>query len=242
MLARVYRLLPERARRVVRWCVRQMPGRRVRWGNMRRSRPFSDRYGAERGLPVDRFYIEAFLREHGELIHGEVLEVKDAEYSTRFGRPERVHVVDVDPGNPDATLVADLNIEGSLRSSAFDCVILTQVLQYVRPVDALRNVWAGLAPGGSLLVTAPAAARIEPGEEGSDAWRFTPLGLRIVLRDAGIEGSAASVSVSAYGNLLACICALAGLAVEDVSPRELEVSDPRFPLIVAAVARKPADL
>src|SRR4051794_24300652 len=32
------------------------PGRRVRWGSLRRTRPFSDCYGFDRGLPIDRYY------------------------------------------------------------------------------------------------------------------------------------------------------------------------------------------
>ena len=32
------------------------------WGDLRRMDPVSDRWGYDRGLPVDRYYIEAFLR------------------------------------------------------------------------------------------------------------------------------------------------------------------------------------
>lgn len=37
------------------------------------------------GTPVDRYYIERFLSEHAERIRGNVLEVKDASYTRRFG-------------------------------------------------------------------------------------------------------------------------------------------------------------
>ena len=32
------------------------------WGDLRRMDPVSDRWGYDRGLPVDRYYIEAFMR------------------------------------------------------------------------------------------------------------------------------------------------------------------------------------
>src|SRR3954471_8448929 len=99
-----------------RWVIRRLPGRRVRWGTFRRPRPFSDCYGWDRGLPVDRFYIERFLAARADRIHGEVLELRDAGYTRRFGgeRVSRAHVVDIDAGNPQATLTADLCEAGSL--------------------------------------------------------------------------------------------------------------------------------
>src|SRR5205085_959668 len=76
---------------------------------MRPGRPASDSWGWDRGRPIDRLYIEGFLREHAADIHGRVLEVKDDEYARAFGRElDRVDVLDVDPANPVATLVADL--------------------------------------------------------------------------------------------------------------------------------------
>jgi hypothetical protein len=74
---------------------RRVPGRSVRWGNLRRLRPFSDRYGYDRGTPIERYYI--------------------------------------DRDNRDADLHADLNLPGSLPVGSFDCVILTQVLQFLSP-------------------------------------------------------------------------------------------------------------
>lgn len=79
---------------------RQVPGRSVRWGNLRRLRPFSDRYGYDRGTPIERYYIERFLSEHAQRIRGSVLEAKDARYSRRFGCGTRLYVVNIDPHDP----------------------------------------------------------------------------------------------------------------------------------------------
>ena len=51
---------------------------------------------------------------------------------------------------------------GSLPAERFDCVILTQVLQFLAPEQALRNVWASIAPGGTLLITVPTLGRLDP--------------------------------------------------------------------------------
>src|SRR5262249_663619 len=39
-----------------------------RWGNLRRTSPFSATFGFERGTPVDRFYLERFLDAHRDSI------------------------------------------------------------------------------------------------------------------------------------------------------------------------------
>jgi hypothetical protein len=80
--------------------------------------PLSDHYGFDRGTPVDRRYIDVFLRAHRAAIHGSVLEVADNAYTTRFGgdRVSRSTVVDIDTANQRATLIADLEVPGSLPS------------------------------------------------------------------------------------------------------------------------------
>jgi hypothetical protein len=232
-LVSLFRAAPVPIQRVLVSVGRRAPGRNVRWGNMRRLRPFSDRYGYDRGTPVDRHYIERFLGEHAERIRGNVLEVKDARYTHRFGNGTRAHVVDIDRDNPDADLHANLNIPGSLPAGFFDCVILTQVLQFLSPETALANLWASIAPGGVLLLTVPSLGRLDPHDHDNDFWRWTPNGLAELLRQVGIPAS-----VSGYGNVLACVAALWGLSVEELSSEELDFADPRFPLVACAHAEK----
>jgi SAM-dependent methyltransferase len=212
---------------------RRAPGRDVRWGNTRRLRPFSGHYGYDRGTPVDRYYIERFLAAHADRIHGNVLEVKDAAYTRRFGNGVSCHVVDIDRSNPEATLHADLNTQGSLPDNLFDCVILTQTLQFLAPEKALGNIWASVVPGGTLLLTVPSLGRLDPHDRATDRWRWTPNGLAELLGRVGIPAQ-----VSGYGNLLACVSALWGLSVQDLSAEELNVIDPCFPLIACASATK----
>src|SRR5215210_6981680 len=77
--------MPVRAR-AKRWAKillgRERP---IVWGTLRRTRPLSANYGLERGTPVDRVYIERFLKTHAEDIHGRVLEIRDPRYTRAFG-------------------------------------------------------------------------------------------------------------------------------------------------------------
>jgi SAM-dependent methyltransferase len=223
------------ARRLARRLTRKVS---VRWGSLRRTEPFSSEYGFDRGLPIDRFYIEGFLARNAEDIRGRVLEVHDAAYTRRFGadRITDSEILDIDAANPDATLIADLAEARSLRAEHFDCVILTQTLQYVSDPEAvLQNVWQSLAPGGTALITVPCLSRIDPELPATDRWRFTPRGLEALLARAC---PSAEVEVLGCGNVLAGVAFLMGLAAQELSRSELEHEDADFPLVSCARVRK----
>ena len=139
--------------------------------------PLSDHYGFDRGTPVDRRYIEGFLSARRGVIHGSVLEVQDNAYTTKLGddRVSKSTVIDIDATNPHATLVADLQLAGSLPPDSYDCIILTQTLHLLRrPDQCVENCFAALRSGGVLLATAPSVSRVSPTYPDSDFWRFTP--------------------------------------------------------------------
>ena len=214
--------------------VRNLPGRRVRWGSLRRTLPFSDYWGFDRGQPIDRYYIEAFLTREAASIRGEVLEVLDPQYALRFGGADatHIHIVDIDPTNPKATVIADLTVEGSLPDQAYDSIIMTQTL-HVTADDAagFRTLWRALRPGGTLLFTGPCVSRMDTTVHEGDHWRYTLPGLRARLAKLLPD---ADVTVEAHGNVLAGAAFLYGVAVEELTEAELGFDDPRFPVIVCA--------
>lgn len=204
-------------------------------GALRRGQPLSDAWGYDRGTPVDRYYIEQFLACHRRDIHGRVLEVKDSGYTDRYGiRVERCDVLDIDPSNPQATLVADLAAADHIPADQFDCLLLTQTLQFIYDTQAaLQHAHRILRPGGVLLVTVPAVSRLD--RRLPDYWRFTPAACRRLFGHVfGVE----RVTVQSYGSMLTAIAFLAGMAHEELSAAELETQDDRFPVIVAVRAVK----
>ena len=78
MLVKVGRRVPAPIRETVLKAAqrsnRGLPGRRINWGDVARRAPFSSVYGWDRGLPVDRFYINAFVARNQHLVTGSVLE------------------------------------------------------------------------------------------------------------------------------------------------------------------------
>ncbi len=99
-----------------------------------------------------------------------MLEVRDSTYTRRFGddRVTASDVIDLDPTNALATIVADLRRAESVPTATYDCIILTQTLQFIDEVPAaLAECARILRPGGVLLATAPSVIRVDD-ERGPD--------------------------------------------------------------------------
>lgn len=240
LTGRLWWASPPALRRAAQQVIRRSPGRRVSWGTLRRTAPFSPYFGYERGTPVDRPAIEAFLDRHRHDVRGRVAEIKDGAYARRVGgdRVAELVIVDVDRANTQATLIADLCEPGSLPAGHIDCWIVTQTLQFVTDVEAaLANLYQSLAPGGVLLLTVPALSRVDPASRRHDRWRFTPTGLDTMLRRILPD---AEVRAGGHGNVLVAVAALMGLAAEELAPAELALDDPDFPVVAWARVAKPA--
>lgn len=226
---------------------------RLRTGNRRV--PVSRQFGFDRGTPVDRYYIEAFLARSSPrdgyavgAIQGHVLEIGGRDYVDRFGvsgdrqAPGVVHKVDVlheNAGNPDATIVGDLCARGTLPDSRYDCIICTQVLPVLwEPARAVANLHRALAPGGTLLITVPGITKaLTPDRDHwGDWWRFTSGSVRRLAEEA--FGSDGQVYVEAYGNLQSATAFLHGLAADDLSSDALDLRDPDFEVSIALRAVK----
>jgi SAM-dependent methyltransferase len=213
----------------------------VRFGSLRRVTPISDTFGYDRGLPIDRYYIERFLQEHSGAIRGNVLEVGDSTYTTQFGSDEaveRVDILDVREDNPRANVVGDLTEPERFPAEAFDCVICTQTLPYIYDVQtAVRTLHGILRPGGTVLATVTSVSRVWTKGDRlyGDYWRFTSRSSRLLFEQVfGPE----EVTVTSYGNVLAAASFLYGLATSELRAEELDYNDPDVPLLIGIKAGK----
>ena len=108
-----------------------------RWGNLRRVRPFSEYFGFERGLPVDRHYLRRFLEEHRGDITGDVLEVQVRGFTNQYGTGvRRADTVDINPVVAP-TYCCDLaQADGIVPSDTYDCFLLPNTLCVLRDIEA----------------------------------------------------------------------------------------------------------
>jgi SAM-dependent methyltransferase len=229
--------------------LRRLPivGKLRRLNAGRRMLPVSANYGASRGKPIDRYYIDSFLRRFAAhegyaegCIRGRILEIGGRTYADRFGHPDaRIDVLHVNAENPIATIVGDLTDPGALTPDTYDCVICTQTLPVIwDPPAALRTMHRGLAPGGVLLITVPGITRalLPDRDNWGDWWRFTSSSMRRLCEDVFGPGT---VEVESYGNLVSATLFLHGHAAQELYSRELDVRDPNYEVIIGVRARKP---
>jgi len=211
----------------------------VDFGDLGSTRPISLDFGFDRGTPVDRYYVEAFLARHASDIHGRVLEIGDARYSRRFGGAAvtRQDVLHVSRNVPEATLIGDMAEPGVLPEGAFDCIVLTQTLHLIYDMRAaLAQVHRALAPGGVVLLTVPGITQLDRGEWNKTwSWSLTPYSARRLFEELFDEDE---LEVSCHGNVFAATAFLQGVAVEEVDKKKLDEVDLAYPVTITVRARR----
>jgi SAM-dependent methyltransferase len=227
----------------------------VRFGTLRRLSPISRVWGFDRGTPIDRHYIEEFLRRYSQRsgyvtgdIRGHVMEVGGDHYARVLGGwgeegspVERVDILHGDESNPEATIVGDFVSGDGVPSETFDCVVCTQTLHLLYDVEsAVRTIHRSLKPGGVLLATLPGITQTaEPDIHlWGDNWRFTT---RSATQLFGEVFGADGTRVEAFGNVLTATAFLYGLAAEELRPGELAVHDPQYQVTIGVRAQKAGD-
>lgn len=209
--------------------------------DVRKLSPLSRNFGYDRGTPIDRFYLEGFLAENAGDIHGRVLEIGDNRYTLRYGadQVQRSDVLDVDVTNPNATFVGDIAQANTLPASIFDCIVVTQTLQFIYDLRAALSILhQALKPGGVLLLTAPGISQIGDSEASSWYWSLTTVSARRLLEE---QFRSDAVVVGAHGNVFAATAFLYGVALEELDRVDLDVFDASYPIIVTGRAVKSKD-
>jgi len=212
----------------------------VDFGSLQRTEPISRMFGLDRGVPIDRYYMERFLRQSSSAIHGHVLEIAERTYTERFGgsRVTKSDVLHLTGESPATTIVADLTSATSIGDDTFDCIVLTQTLQFIFDIQAaISELHRILKPGGCVLATATGISQISryDADRWGDYWRLTDQSARRLFER---YFRSEDVHVTTYGNVLAATSFLEGLATSELSRAELDVQDDDYQLVIGIKAVK----
>ncbi|MEX0686712.1 MAG: methyltransferase domain-containing protein [Balneolales bacterium] len=206
---------------------------KINWGDLRRITPLCREFGTYRGGAIDRYYIENFLAGNADIIKGRILEIGDNEYTIRYGKDNVTisDILDINEGNPKATIVADLQEADHIPSDTFDCIILTQTLQFIYDYKAaLRTCNRILKPQGSLLLTVPGISQIEEGEMGKNwLWSFTKRSMELIMEETFPQ---AQYEIETFGNVLSASAFLYGISRLEVSRSELDYNDRLYQVLI----------
>ncbi len=212
----------------------------VKFGNLYRLTPLSYHFGYDRGQPIDRYYIENFLKRFANDIHGRVLEIGDRSYTVQFGgnRVAASDVLHITEDNPEASIIGDLTHADHIPSDTFDCIILTQTLHLIYDVHlAIQTLYRILKPGAVVLVTFPGITQISTDQwKTTWYWSFTTLSAQRMFSEIFPTGN---VSVQAYGNVLTAASFLYGMAAQELNAEALDWHDPHYELLITVRAVKP---
>lgn len=109
----------------LRRCISSFFRKPVNFNDELRTEPISRKFGFDRGCPIDRYYINSFLKQNQSLITGSVLEIAESTYSKQFGHDiSSYEVLHYDDSNKKATIVGDLTKPETLPRERIDCFIL----------------------------------------------------------------------------------------------------------------------
>jgi SAM-dependent methyltransferase len=239
---KTYRAARRFLQKQIPWWRSTPPPGYARFRKWRSVRPIRRNFGWDTGgRCVDRYFIEGFLERNSDSIRGRVLEVAENDYTMRFGgdkvtRSDILHVVE---GSPGATIIGNLATGEGIPESAFDCIILTQVLFCIFDLPSvIRTIFKSLAPGGVVLVTEPGISQIAryDMEQWGDCWRFTSCSANKLFATAFPEDH---VMVETRGNVLTSIAFLHGLLATELTVDELEYQDPDYQMCILIKAVKP---
>ena len=186
------------------------------------TKPISNDFGLSRGTPIDRYYIESFLRENALDVKGTALEIAESTYTRQFNHGiTSFEILHVDRSNRKATIIGDLTQPETLPDKTVDCFICTQTLNFIFDVrKAIEGCFKLLKDGGVFLGTVSGISQISRYDMNrwGDYWRFTDLSLKKLFAEYFREEN---ISIQMFGNVFAANAFLQGLALEDIEDKSL---------------------
>ena len=213
---------------------------------LRRLRPIGN--GRCNGTPVVRHYWTRYLEHHRKDIHGRCLEIGETETILRYGGTAvtQADAIDITARGPQVTVVADLSRADHLPADTYDCFVNQFTMHVIYDVQAaLYHSIRILKPGGVLLVNFSSVDYyFHKGLDMGTAtpmfmfWCFTPIQVENLLRRVGL--STEDFRLTVYGNLFARVAYQMNMPAEQLTRRELESSDPGYPVLICVRVVKPA--
>lgn len=210
----------------------------INFGDFNRSKPFSTDWGFKRGGSIDRIFIEKFLHDHRDCVHGIGLEVMNDNYLKQYGQERITHtdILDIDTNNKRATLITDLSKADIIPSNKYDCFILTQTIQQIFDVhSALKHAYRILKPGGTLLLTVPGISHYPYKTGPIRYWSFTEHAVKKLLEE---HFNSNQITTQIYGNVGLASAFLFGVGKGELNQNLIKEQDPNYQLIIAAKAVK----
>ncbi len=205
----------------------------IDWGDLKKTVPICQAFGLTRGTPVDRYYLSKFIQEIQTQITGNILEIggtpKDKDfYQVNPGTSYRILNIEAGPG---VDIVGDAHDALLVEPDSLDSVIIFNVLEHCyAPWIVVENIYKWLKPGGKCFAMVPSAIRVHATPV--DYWRPLPDAFAWIFRKYSQQ------KLYVYGNPITVIASYHGIAVEELTPEELDAFHPDYPVATCILAEK----
>lgn len=219
--------------------------RHLRALQFRRLRPFWN--GRSHGTSVIRYYWAEFLEKHRADIRGYGLEISTTETLRKYGGDQliRADALDLTAHSPEVQVVADLSRADHVPDDLYDCFVNQFTTAVIYDIEAaLYHSIRLLKPGGVLLINfwcldfyLYRGLDMDTGAPLCMHWWFTPIQVENLLRQVGLAEQDYRMEI--YGNLLTRMAFLLNLPAYELTPRELDFTDPGQPLLICVRIVKP---
>lgn len=201
--------------------------------------PVGKTYGAFRGGSICRYYLDGFLNQYKSAITGDVLEIGDRNYTDRYGTDVKASYVLHFDGQFERyglDFKGDLRTGEGINTNSYDCIILTQVLNFVQNINQTPDILINaLKTGGKLLISVSGIspiARYDMDKYGH-YWNFTDKSIsNMFTRDN------TKCEVWTKGNCKVACAFLQGMGCSELTMEELEYTDEDFQVVILAVVTK----
>lgn len=201
--------------------------------------PISRKFGMERGSAIDRYYIEYFLKNNKDLIHGDCLEIAENTYTLKYGenRIKNSYILHL-KGWGENVIKGDLETGEGIREAQYDCAIITQTLMFIYDIKKVaENIYRMLKKGGSALLTVSGISQISRYD--ADLWGSC-YGFHVDAMKKLFEPlfGEENVRIETYGNMKVAVAMLCGLCQEDLTEEDFKAVDRDYPIIISVILKK----
>lgn len=201
----------------------------------------SNDFGWTRGTPIDRFYLQQFFKDNRSFIKGYCLEFGENIYTKAYGSnviQAGVFTSDLDEKRKEGVIAGDISKSETLPSDKYDCIICTNVLNFIYDIHASVNgLHMMLKPGGNCLVSIAGysshVSRYDMNRWG-DYWRLSDKTAIRMFEAAGFIID----EVKTYGNAYAAVAQMHGYCAEDVNIDRLTASHPDHQMLITMRIKK----
>ena len=201
--------------------------------------PVGKTYGTSRGGSICRYYLDGFLNQYKSAITGNVLEIGDRNYTYRYGTDVKASYVlhfDDQFERYGLDFRGDLRTGEGINTNFYDCIIFTQVLNFIQDINQTPDILIdALKTGGKLLICVSGISPIVryDMDKYGHYWNFTDKSIsNMFTRDN------TKCEVWTKGNCKVACAFLQGMGCAELTMEELEDTDEDFQVVILAVVTK----